>query len=52
MIRIYELLLGQRYEIAYRQGNLIAKTNGMDEAMSIMESLTNDSYQCFSFDDY
>lgn len=52
MIRIYELLLGQSYESAYRQGNLIAKTDDMDEAMSIMEYLTDDSYQCFSVDDY
>lgn len=51
MIGIYERSLCQSYASAYRQGILLAKTNDEDEALSIVESLTDDSYQCFAVDD-
>ena len=48
MIRIYERSLCQSYMSAYRQGILLAKTDDEDEALSIVEALTDDSYQCFA----
>ena len=48
MIGIYERSLCQSYASAYRQGILIAKTDDEAEALSIVESLTSDSYQCFA----
>lgn len=48
MIRIYERSLCQSYASAYRQGILLAKTDDEAEALSIVESLTDDSYQCFA----
>lgn len=48
MIRIYERALCQSYASAYRQGILLAKTDDEAEALSIVESLTDDSYQCFA----
>lgn len=51
MIRIYERSLCQSYASAYRQGILIAKTDDEAEALSIVESLTDASYQCFAVDD-
>jgi hypothetical protein len=48
MIRIYERSLCQSYASAYRQGILLAKTDDEAEALSIIESLTDDSYQCFA----
>lgn len=45
MIGIYERSLCQSYASAYRQGILIAKTDDEAEALSIVESLTSDSYQ-------
>ena len=52
MIGIYERLQGQRCESAYRQHTPIAKTDDMDWAMSIIESLADRGYQCFAVDDY
>ena len=52
MMRIYERSLGQSYASAYRQGILIAKASDYDEALFIIETLTDDSYQCFAVDDY
>lgn len=51
MIRIYERSLCQSYASAYRQGILLAKTDDEAEALSIVESLTEDSYLCFAVDD-
>lgn len=51
MIRIYERSLSQSYKSAYRQGILIAKTDSEGEALKIIESLTDDSYQCFGVTD-
>lgn len=48
MIGIYERSLCQSYASAYRKGILIAKTDDEAEALSIVESLTSDSYQCFA----
>lgn len=48
MIGIYERSLCQSYAGAYRQGILLAKTDDEAEALSIVESLTDDSYQCFA----
>ena len=48
MICIYERSLCQSYMSAYRQGILLAKTDDEDEALSIVEALTDDSYQCFA----
>lgn len=48
IIGIYERSLCQSYASAYRQGILIAKTDDEAEALSIVESLTDDSYQCFA----
>lgn len=48
MICIYERSLCQSYMSAYRQGILLAKTDDEAEALSIVESLTDDSYQCFA----
>lgn len=48
MIRIYERSPCQSYASAYRQGILLAKTDDEAEALSIVESLTDDSYQCFA----
>lgn len=52
MIRIYERLLDQSYESACRQHTPIAKTDDMDWAMGIIESLADRGYQCFAVDDY
>lgn len=43
MIRIYERSLCQSYASAYRQGILLAKTDDEAEALSIVESLTDDT---------
>lgn len=51
MIRIYERSLCQSYASAYRQGIEIATTGTEEEALSIVEALTDDSYQCFAVDD-
>ena len=48
MIGIYERSLCQSYASAYRQGILLAKADDEAEALSIVESLTDDSYQCFA----
>lgn len=48
MIRIYERSLCQSYASAYRQGIEIATTGTEEEALSIVEALTDDSYQCFA----
>ena len=48
MIGVYERSLCQSYASAYRQGILLAKTGDEAEALSIVESLTDDSYQCFA----
>ncbi len=51
MIRIYERSLCQSYASAYRQGIEIATTGTEEEALSIVEAMTEDSYQCFAVDD-
>lgn len=48
MIRIYERSLCQSYASAYLQGILLAKTDDEAEALSVVESLIDDSYQCFA----
>ena len=48
MIRIYERSLCQSYASAYRQGIEIATTGTEEEALSIVEALADDSYQCFA----
>lgn len=48
MIEIYERSLCQSYASAYRQGILIAKTDDEAKALSIVESMTDASYQCFA----
>lgn len=48
MVRIYERSLCQSYASAYRQGIEIASTGTEEEALSIVEALTDDDYQCFA----
>lgn len=48
MIRIYERSLCQSYASASRQGVVVATTGTEEEALSIVEALTDDSYQCFA----
>lgn len=48
MIGIYERSLCQSNASAYRQGILIGEADDEAEALSIIESLTDDSYQCFA----
>lgn len=48
MIRVYERSLCQSYASAYRQGIVVASTGTEEEALSIVEALTDDSYQCFA----
>lgn len=48
MIGIYERSLCQSYASAYRQDILIGEADDEAEALSIVESLTDDSYQCFA----
>lgn len=48
MIGIYERSLCQSYASAYRQGIVVASTGTEEEALSIVEALTDDSYQCFA----
>ena len=49
MICIYERSLCQSYASAYRAGHPeLATTGTEDEALSIVEALTDDSYQCFA----
>lgn len=48
MIGIYERSLCQSYASAYRQGIAVASTGTEEEALSIVEALTDDSYQCFA----
>lgn len=46
--RIDERSLCQSYASAYRRGIEIATTGTEEEALSIVEALTDDSYQCFA----
>lgn len=48
MIGIYERSPCQSYARAYRQGILIGEADDEAEALSIVESLTDDGYQCFA----
>lgn len=48
MIRIYERSLCQSYASAHRRGIVVATTGTEEEALSIVEALTDDSYQCFA----
>lgn len=48
MIEIYERSLCQSYASAYRQGILIGEADDEAGALSIVESLTDDSYECFA----
>ncbi len=48
MIGIYERSLSQSYASAYRQGIVVASTGTEEEALSIVDALTDDSYQCFA----
>ena len=48
MIRIYERSLCQSYASARRQEIVVATTGTEEEALSIVEALTDDGYQCFA----